>query len=151
MFKNCVQCGDSTTSVVDGVCRACDMDWEWFMDLKVVDLEREETSGYWLDVLVVVGVLTALAVAADTPSRGLPSGHLYSVLMRVTDLGHYQAILATLKSAGFVEERGHYLTATAKGVELGRELVAELKARDPNCASCGASMVLEHDCPKGRS
>lgn len=44
----CVQCGDSITSVVDGVCRACDMDWEWFMNLRVVDLEREETSGCWL-------------------------------------------------------------------------------------------------------
>lgn len=125
-MSHCLNCGKETgpLTVARGVCRIC----------------RQ-------DVLVIVGILTALADAADTPSRGLPSGHLYAVLMRVTDLGHYQAVLATLKSAGFVEERGHYLTATEKGVALGRELDAELKARDPNCASCGASMVLEHECP----
>lgn len=50
-----------------------------------------------------------------------------AVLMRVTDLGHYQTILATLKSAGFVEERGHFLTATPRGIALGEELEAELE------------------------
>lgn len=57
MFKNhcieqrlptlkCNVCGDSSTTVSDGICRACDMDWEWFMELRVVDLERDE-HGMW--------------------------------------------------------------------------------------------------------
>lgn len=79
------------------------------------------------DVLVIVSVLTTLADAAATPAKGLPSGHLYSVLTRVTDLGHYQAVLAMLKSAGFVEDRGHFLTATEKGIALGKELEEELE------------------------
>lgn len=78
------------------------------------------------DVVVIVAILTTCADATQTPAGGIPSGHLYSVLMGVTDLGHYQTILATLKSAGFVEERGHFLTATPRGVALGKELAKEL-------------------------
>lgn len=79
------------------------------------------------DVMVIVAILTTCADAAKTPSGGIPSGHLYAVLMRVTDLAHYQAILATLKSAGFVEERGHFLTAAEKGIALAKELEEELE------------------------
>lgn len=78
------------------------------------------------DVMVIVAIPTTCADAARTPAGGVPSGHLYSVLMAVTDLGHYQMILATLKSAGFVEERGHFLTATPRGIALGKELAEEL-------------------------
>lgn len=78
------------------------------------------------DVVVIVAILTTVADATQTPAGGIPSGHLYAVLMRVTDLGHYQTILATLKSAGFVEERGHFLTATPRGIALGEELAEEL-------------------------
>lgn len=45
-MDKCNYCGDSSTSVVDGVCRACGMDWEWFMGLKIVDLEHDE-HGMW--------------------------------------------------------------------------------------------------------
>lgn len=82
------------------------------------------------DVMVIVGILTTCADAAQTPSGGIPSGHLYSVLMGVTDLGHYQTILALLKRSGFVEERGHFLTATPKGVALGKELAEELDRKE---------------------
>lgn len=46
MSENCNMCSDSSTTVVDGICRACDMDWEWFMNLKVVDLELRK-DGMW--------------------------------------------------------------------------------------------------------
>lgn len=71
------------------------------------------------DVIVMTAILTTVSDAAP---GGIPSGFLYAVLMGVTDLGHYQSILATLKSSGYVEERSHFLTATPAGVALGKEL-----------------------------
>lgn len=76
--------------------------------------------------VVIVAILTTCADASQSPAGGIPSGHLYSVLMAVTDLGHYQTILATLKKAGLVEERGYFLTATPRGIALGKELAEEL-------------------------
>lgn len=78
------------------------------------------------EVVLIVLILTTLADAASTPLGGLPSGELYCVLMRTTDLDTYNRVLATLKSAGYVEERYHFLTASPSGVALGKELQEEL-------------------------
>ena len=79
------------------------------------------------DVIVLVAILTTCADAQRTPMGGVPSGHLYAALMSTTDLNHYHTILSTLKSAGFVEERGHFLRATEKGIALAKELEEELE------------------------
>ena len=53
--------------------------------------------------------------------------HLYAALMSTTDLNHYHAILSTLKSAGFVEDLGHFLRITEKGIALAKELEEALE------------------------
>lgn len=46
-MKQCKVCGDSHYSVEDDmVCLACAMDWEWFMSIRVVDLEQRD-DGSW--------------------------------------------------------------------------------------------------------
>ena len=42
---------------------------------------------------------------------GVPSGHLYSILMGHMSLDIYQKMLAELKAEGKIEESGHFLTA----------------------------------------
>lgn len=79
------------------------------------------------DVVVLVAILTTCADAQRTPAGGIPSGHLYAALMSTTDLNHYHAVLSTLKSAGFIEERGHFLRATERGIALAKELEEELE------------------------
>lgn len=46
--EKCERCGQAVKglTILDGVCSACNMDWEWFMSLRVVDLEHHE-SGRW--------------------------------------------------------------------------------------------------------
>lgn len=46
----------------------------------------------------------------DSGSRGIPSGHLYAVLMGVMDINLYQSIISILKRAGLVTEQSHLLT-----------------------------------------
>lgn len=53
---------------------------------------------------------TILAVGDAIRDLGeVPSGHLYARLMGHMDLRTYEAIVASLKGAGVVEERNHLL------------------------------------------
>lgn len=49
MSNKCEGCGvdaDEGLTILDGVCSACNTDWEWFMAIRVVDLEQDE-NGAW--------------------------------------------------------------------------------------------------------
>jgi hypothetical protein len=71
-------------------------------------------------------VLLTLAAVSDIPT-GIPSGHIYAVTMGqgVTLCEHTQ-IIGTLVRAGWATERGHLVTATAKGREIGDKINAAL-------------------------
>lgn len=49
-MSHCLNCGKEPgpLMVVRGICRTCDMswDWEWFMDVRVVDLDQN-ALGEW--------------------------------------------------------------------------------------------------------
>jgi hypothetical protein len=42
-------------------------------------------------------------------SQGIPSGHLYAMVMGKTDLATYEAIIGSLKATGRIVERNHVL------------------------------------------
>lgn len=77
--------------------------------------------------IVIVAALTTIRDASMTPSGGIPSGHLYTALMGVTDLDTYNRVLATLKSVGYIKERGHFLTITSEGKQVAEELEAAVE------------------------
>jgi len=55
-------------------------------------------------------VLIAKTVADAIKEAGeIPSGHLYSILMGVMDLGQYQALIDIFKEAGVVNETPNHL------------------------------------------
>jgi hypothetical protein len=52
-------------------------------------------------------------LTAESPMKGVPSGHLYAMLMSMMNLQMYQTIVGLLKKAGLVKESGHFLTWVA--------------------------------------
>ena len=42
-------------------------------------------------------------------SNGVPSGHVYAVVMAVLTLDQYQRVISLLKQSGVVRESGHVL------------------------------------------
>lgn len=72
-------------------------------------------------------VLSAIADLSDGVMGGVPSGHLYASLMGQMDLTTYQRIIETIKSAGWVTESGHLLTATERGKAIGAKVNEALK------------------------
>lgn len=59
----------------------------------------------------------------DAGEQGLPSGHLYAILMGHVTINSYQAIIASLKRIGYVKESNHLLTwiGPAKEVKDGNQ------------------------------
>lgn len=99
-------------------------------------------------------VLGAMDNAKRTnPMGGIPSGHLYALLMEELDLGTYQKIINTAVGSGLCSESLNLLKITEKGtkffVEL-HEIYEGMKSAVENhpfvstpnngkCSSCGKS------------
>jgi hypothetical protein len=76
-IRKCEQCGGYVTVIKSGDwCVACDLDWEWFMNLKVfVDLDENE-EGVWTAPLGDERVVLACSTA-----------ELRELILRQPDLG----------------------------------------------------------------
>ncbi len=61
---------------------------------------------------IALSILETLAEKTD--GTGIPSGHMYAVLMDLVGLDQFQRILAGLERVGLVNVSGHYVTATSK-------------------------------------
>lgn len=61
---------------------------------------------------IALSILETLAEKTD--GTGIPSGHMYAVLMDLVGLDQFQRILAGLEHVGLVNVSGHYVTATPK-------------------------------------
>ena len=73
-----------------------------------------------------------LATLTDAGNQGMPSGHLYSVLMQYVSLNDYQSVIGALKSAGYLTNEYHLLRATGEGTRLGTEVNAMLAQKKEN-------------------
>ncbi len=51
------------------------------------------------------------AAIKESDEKGIPSGHLYSMLMQSVSLEDYQALIEILKKAGKIKESDYLLTA----------------------------------------
>ena len=61
---------------------------------------------------IALSILETLAEKTD--GTGIPSGHMYAVLMDLVGLDQFQRILAGLEHVVLVNVSGHYVTATPK-------------------------------------
>ena len=60
----------------------------------------------------ILAVLDILMEAISTAGeRGIPSGHLYAILMGKMTLSQYQSLIGILVKSGKVKDSGHLLTA----------------------------------------
>ena len=56
---------------------------------------------------------TVYEAIVEAGEAGIPSGHLYAILMGVVDLNTYNILIGTLTKHGFIKNQGHLLTAEA--------------------------------------
>ncbi len=75
---------------------------------------------------ILVGL--CLAAVVEKGDFGLPSGHLYAVLLDKCTLSEYEAIIETMKDAGWITEDRFLLKVTPKGLSLGSLLVDAMRA-----------------------
>lgn len=75
---------------------------------KVVTMTNEQIKAIRA---VAAIILEAIEAAGE---RGVPSGHLYAMLMGKMSLDQYNQIISGLKRAGFVSEEYFLLKATGK-------------------------------------
>lgn len=71
---------------------------------------------------------------AEAGPAGVPSGHLYAMLMSSLpglSLEAYQSLISTLKSMALIHESGFLLTWTGKTIPADLEIPAEPSAGSP--------------------
>lgn len=61
-----------------------------------------------MDAYIALTRVIAEAIRASAPN-GIPSGHLYGLLMPTLSLDQYNDIISVLKQGGLVSESGHLL------------------------------------------
>lgn len=76
--------------------------------------ERERIT---MNKKTIVAETILETLAENVPGRGLPAGHMFAALCGLVALDVFQSIIRELEAAGYVENKFHYVTATAKARE----------------------------------
>lgn len=71
----------------------------------------DEVERFKKQALAYVELCKALYEAIESCPHGIPSGHLYAMVMDKMELEQYMSLISVLKETGRIEERFHLLTA----------------------------------------
>ena len=78
-------------------------------------IEAEKRKSAAAQVAALLALLQVLAEAIrDAKDAGIPSGHLYAMMVHKVPLATYQYAIGILKNAGAVTEQFHLLRWTGK-------------------------------------
>jgi len=80
-------------------------------------------------ILLVSVYLECIVGASGMGMGGIPSGHLYAMLMSVVDLDTHQKVVSFLEEQGMITMKNHLLRATDKGKLLYAKIEAITKAK----------------------